>query len=245
MINFSSKNTAMKILLYILSLPSALITALIAFACIFRQGVIFIIFTPIGFPLFAGTVVLVFYYFIRSKNILTMSIKVGIPLLFVFLWQTYEYYTGEYRPYRGEKFNKEKWQENAMITEQHTNMRCKMYSDIIANHIKNGTKLQTIKEVFGVPANLVTYCLDKKIKCIGYKLGTCGMTTPVYLHICFNDNQEVIHFGKSYYFSIDICGDTFATCNVDQKKCYCDRPGKNAYGLKTQVSEECPQMDMW
>jgi len=75
----------MKILLYILSLPSALIAALIAFACIFGPfcGIcfIFIIFTPMGFTFFVMAVVLVLYYFVHSKSILSMGIKVGIPLL--------------------------------------------------------------------------------------------------------------------------------------------------------------------
>lgn len=244
----------MKILFIILAIPSALISTILLFYIIFSPGYggdfIFILFHPPGFLLFVSiSGALLLYFILNNKTLVHMGLKImGVPCLISFLLWSYYTYNYSYKPYRGEKFNQEKWMSNVKDPESRANARCKMYNDIVNNHLKKGMKVQEVEALFG-PITEYNYCLKKKVKCINYRLGTCWThyhSNIDSLKICFNDSQEVIYFSNfsKNWQDKEICEGANGYCKIGEQECSCYFTYKTDGGYNISL-EKCPEITRW
>ncbi len=158
----------------------------------------------------------------KLLQIIKIIFKAGLfitSIMVIFLLLLLSYCSYEMRNsklFGGVKFDKELWKNpNGVIADftgsrssssmfpsvYGTDIRCKMYNDIVTNHLKLGMKLEEVKDLLGMrKSTSITYCTDEKTKCINYSLGTCyASSLTIYserLIICFNKKQEVVWFGK-------------------------------------------------
>jgi hypothetical protein len=152
------------------------------------------------------------------------------------------------------KFNKKTWIDNkeARLENLYSifpwlpHARCKMYNDIVTNHLKLGMKPEEVEGFLG-SANKVVYCTDEKTKCLTYQLGNCHSiaTAIVYyqqaLSVCFNKKHEVTWFGLEENTS-GVCKQKFY-CTEEECKCteitWCGN-------THCEDSIECPfKIDRW
>jgi hypothetical protein len=154
---------------------------------------------------------------------------IGVMAVVIFVgWQCWEWYY--YRTYyASQKFDQEKWKETKKRWKNETLSdvlygtinRCKMYDDLVKNHLKKGMTLKEVEELLGEEKPDV-YCVDKKIKCSTYHMGTCYASALTwssdFLEICFNDKEKVIGFGREGFYE-DVCENKFFWCPSDEEKC--------------------------
>ena len=156
--------------------------------------------------------------------------------------------------YKGKIFTKEEWIRTApgLPTKENPygETRCKMYEDLRDNHLKRGITIAAVEGLLG-NTELITYCIDKKIKCLEYYMGTCSTGSGV-LEICFDETLQAISVGRDgHYSSSKLCGDKSIGCS---KKLYGYKTASNlsnGYGCicylnEDHISEKCPfEVNMW
>ena len=181
---------------------------------------------------------------------------IGIIVVLVVLNQYWDwpYYRDVYAV---RKFNKEDWMgdggklvidftgkkssSKSFPSVYGTNERCGMYDDLVKNYLKKGMKLKEVEKLLGKSVSY-TYCVDKKIKCTSYGLGTCYASSwtlsSTELTICVNDKQKVIEFRKGRLHR-EICNEKIIHCMHDETKCDC-------YIQDIRNGEECSfKVDRW
>ena len=167
----------------------------------------------------------------------------------------------ESKLFDGVKFDKETWRNRAGITIDlsgskssskafpsvyGTDIRCKMYHDIVTNYLKKDMDLNKVKELLG-DEGFVTYCTDEKTKCITYGFGICyASALTIYhnsLNICFDKNQRIVGFGLKDYLD-KTCKKKFSC--MHKKKCKCTETTEMEHGGVSMHSIECPfKIDKW
>lgn len=189
-----------------------------------------------------------------KKFLKILGFIIGIPILLLFAFICYVSYEGDYKAYRGLKFDRNIWDEDggALVlggkdSVYGTNLRCKMYDDLSKNHLREGMKLHEVEDLLG-EVELLTYCKKKKIKCGYYRLGTCYASSwtlsSATLRLCFNKDLEVIKFGKDDILT-ELCGDDWASC-YKEKQCRCHVTEKMEDGGKHTHFFPCKEkIDRW
>lgn len=126
----------------------------------------------------------------------------------------------DYQTYGYRKFHKELWDKNkelveagpTQLSDRSSNVisyRCGMYNELVKNHLKKGMGIEEVIKMLG-KTDLKDYCIDKKVKCIEYHLGTCVDFTVLLegrsdIYLCFDGNNQYISAGLSRYPQ-EICG---------------------------------------
>lgn len=139
-------------------------------------------------------------------------------------------YADDQRTYHSLSFNKEEWQDitpGPRLRSGGSNARCKMYGDLIKNYLKKGMNIEEVEQLLGKPRSFY-YCLNKKIKCANYDMGNCVINSltisPGHLYICFNQEQQVINFGKDRIIDKYCPNHEHASCWHEDVLCRCDKP---------------------
>ncbi len=190
------------------------------------------------------------------RKIFKFGLIVAIsPAIFSLLLLSYCSYEMRYsKLYDGVKFDKQVWSGHKKVNQGSssesfpsvfgTDVRCKMYNDIVTNHLKIGMKLEEVEELLGYDKS-VTYCKDEKTKCIEYLLGTCYSSSFTLLHnelvICLNRDQKVVGFGDKNY-NDQGCKQKFYCI---KEKCECTEITRSGSSYSAH-SIECPfKIDKW
>lgn len=178
---------------------------------------------------------------------------VGIPVIMWHVWKLYGWYVVDYKPYRGMKFSQEAWKKNkhgqmrGLVLETFgVDDRCRMYTDLTQNYLKKGMSVTQVNDLLGIEP-LVSYCLEKRIKCVHYSLGTChsGLTVSFgALFTCFDASQTLIAIGGQD-FDEKLCDYKYAICGVGEPflnlGCNCYPKTKRHIG-----PEKCKdKIEMW
>ena len=143
--------------------------------------------------------------------------------------------------YRGSKFDPNIWFSDAYLSDLYeTSPRCKMYNDLVKNHLKKGMHVDDVEKLLG-KTNIKSYCIEKKNKCLSYSLGICYADSFGISHgrieVCFDQDNKIISTGK----------DGFSDKFCDYKRVICFKEECDCYTRKDQgMGEKCPvEIEPW
>lgn len=148
--------------------------------------------------------------------------------------------------YGASKFDRDKWLAAKKELKNSDSSRCGMYKDLEKNYLKKGMTRQEVENLLG-KVTTYFYCLDKKVKCASYGMGTCvwnSLTSsgPVSVEICFNDKEKVVAFSRDTHIVKNFCEDqkNRALCFSDKEYCICYKEKLDEYGN----NDNC-KIDRW
>jgi len=146
----------------------------------------------------------------------------------------------DYQTYGYRKFDKDLWVKTSIgeytggIVNDYLDYRCGMYNDLVKNHLKKGMKIEEVIKMLG-KTDLKYYCIDKKIKCLYYRLGTCtDFILDIghnHTYICFDSNNQYISAGLSHH-NDKICGGEDKVIGCFKNECGGPQKGKNGLSIK-------------
>ncbi len=188
-----------------------------------------------------------------KKFLKILGFILGVPILLLFVFICYVSYEGDYKAYRGLKFDRDIWDNDGDLvlggkdSVYGTNLSCKMYDDLSKNHLRKGMKFKEVEDLLGKDY-LLKYCLNKKVKCIKYALGTCYASSWTLSHgwinICFDSNQEIVRFDNKI-FEEKIC-DWKNSAYFDKGEWECVNKRIREDGTVCSNTKKCPvEIEPW
>jgi hypothetical protein len=190
-----------------------------------------------------------------KRFLIFVFVIVGILVIADNIWSLVHYR----KYYSGKKFTKEGWEAagkemsniNKPLSEimYGLNDRCKMFDNLTNNYLKKGMKLKEVEKLLGKSISY-NYCINKKIKCAPYSLGTCYVSswtiTPGVLTICFNKKNELIKFSRKQKMQKKLCNKKIIHCYHNEIKCICPFTKTRDDGTKGTTFPTCDfEVDRW
>lgn len=161
----------------------------------------------------------------KSNVLIKKLVKCAVIVMAVYLTLTEMIpWAWRFNMYGTSKFDHELWVQKSKLVETEPSKkiigkmnykvehyRCSMYNDLTKNHLKKCMKLEEVTDILR-DYRSVDYCINKKVKCISYQLGSSlngalskslivkyfGFYDRQFIYVCFDENEKMINGGKSY-----------------------------------------------